>query len=194
MSAADEEQPSMTDLTTKMLVAVSGLAASGKTTLATTLGAQGWQIASFGDAVRRHRLEGESVATAGKRINDAPGQQWLCQEVLETLGAGKPAVVEGLRFREDVEFFASRFEGRFLHVHLRADAEHRRMAFIKRDAAGDAEWAERNDPLFGRDESWVALHAHLTVRTDDPGVAWVPAITAFIEAAARAQQANPATR
>ena len=175
----------------RVLLLLSGPAASGKTTSANELVSRGWAAGSTGSVVRSHQREAESVAEAGERINQTHGQTWLCEQVLNTVRGSDLAVVEGLRFREDVEFFASRFSSRFLHVHLTAEADHRMRAFIKRGVASADEWHKREGAIFKQDEEWIARQAHLVLRTDALTGVWLPALTAFVETSARALLANP---
>jgi dephospho-CoA kinase len=120
-----------------VVVGISGRICAGKTTTARFLERRGFAYTRFSLAVDDEikRLGGKpnraSRQRTGLDINRTKGQRWLCEQVLARVGGHSLIVVDGLRFLEDRAFFVERFGSRFLHLHITAPPEVRKIRYCK---------------------------------------------------------------
>lgn len=112
------------------VVGISGEMFAGKTTAARYLEREGFaytRISEVIDDVLRERgedLTRENQQRVGLELHQEKGQRWLCRRAIERI-PGEPTkiVVDGLRWPDDVSYFAERYGGRFTHIHLEAPIE-----------------------------------------------------------------------
>jgi uncharacterized protein YprB with RNaseH-like and TPR domain/predicted nuclease with RNAse H fold/dephospho-CoA kinase len=128
--AGEEEEPMIIprlDASGTQVIGLSGEIMSGKTSTARILERAGYaytRISEVIDDVIRERGEvpsRESRQRVGFELHNHPGQRWLCRKAIERVPAGTPRiVVDGLRWKEDVDYLRERFGGGFIHVHVEA--------------------------------------------------------------------------
>jgi uncharacterized protein YprB with RNaseH-like and TPR domain/predicted nuclease with RNAse H fold/dephospho-CoA kinase len=115
------------------VIGLSGEIMSGKTSAARILEDVGYaytRISEVIDDVIRERGEEPSRAArqrVGLQLHDHPGQRWLCRKAIERVPPDAARiVVDGLRWKEDVDYLRERFGGGFTHIHVRAPVSARR--------------------------------------------------------------------
>lgn len=109
------------------VIGLSGETMAGKTSAARMLETAGWaytRISQVIDDVIRSRgatPDRSSRQAVGLELHRDPGQRWLCRQAIERVPTDAIyIVVDGLRWREDVDYLRERFGGGFIHVHLTA--------------------------------------------------------------------------
>jgi len=109
------------------VVGLSGAIMSGKTSAARVFEELGFvytRISEVIDDVIRERGEIPSRETrqrVGLELHSGPGQRWLCKKAIERAPSDATRiVVDGLRWREDIEYLRERFGGGFRHIHIKA--------------------------------------------------------------------------
>lgn len=118
-----------------LVVGISGRISAGKTTAAQMLEARGFAYSRFSmvidDEIRASggELDRKNRQAVGDEIHRVKGQRWLCEKVLEKVGAQNLIVIDGLRFPEDHAFFSETFGSRFLHLHIQAATDVRRSRY-----------------------------------------------------------------
>lgn len=157
------------------VIGFSGPPAAGKSTAGRRLAEEGWFLAAFGDTVRALSTPGEDLVEAAHRVRHDFGQPWLCQQVLSLIGNHTRAVVDGLRFDEDLDYFRRHLRERFLHIHLTADPQSRSRRFIQRGGSRET-FDRRESDLFQSEVHRLAQQAHISIRTDGPLKDWTSVI------------------
>lgn len=114
------------------VIGVSGEIMSGKTSAARVFAETGYaytRISQVIDDVIIDRGEEPSRTTrqrVGLELHINPGQRWLCRRAIERVPPDASCiVVDGLRWKEDVDYLRERFGGRFTHIHVRASNDTR---------------------------------------------------------------------
>ncbi len=109
------------------VIGLSGEIMSGKTSTARILEDAGYaytRISEVIDDVIRERGEEPSRETrqrVGLELHNHPGQRWLCRKAIERVPPDAARiVVDGLRWKEDVDYLRERFGGGFTHIHVNA--------------------------------------------------------------------------
>src|SRR5208337_4098570 len=117
------------------VIGISGRIAAGKTTAARILEQLGFAYARFSEVIDDEILRQGEVPTrslrqrVGYQLHQERGQRWLSEQVIARVPAGRPLVIDGLRWPEDVAYFKERFGARFLHIHILAEFEHRAQRY-----------------------------------------------------------------
>lgn len=119
-----------------VVVGISGSIAAGKTTASRHLESIGFgytRISMVIDETLRERglpPTRKNHQEVGMSLHEEMGQSWLCRRAVELLPDGiADIVIDGLRWVDDVRFFRERYGGRFLHIHVTAPQELRRIRF-----------------------------------------------------------------
>jgi uncharacterized protein YprB with RNaseH-like and TPR domain/predicted nuclease with RNAse H fold/dephospho-CoA kinase len=145
--------PDLNAVQSPLVVGISGRICAGKTTTARLLERMGFSYARFSLVVDEEIVaRGEYPSRAsrqriGLEINRTRGQRWLCERVLSRVRDRALIVVDGLRFRQDHAFLVERFGARFLHLHVIAGINLRRVRY-DRDHPGDISFDQSEaDPV-----------------------------------------------
>ena len=107
-------------------IGISGRIAAGKTTAARVLGRLGFVYTRFSLVIDNEILREGAVpdrATrqrVGLQLHKELGQRWLAERAIAMVPSGKPVVIDGLRWPDDVAFFRERFGAGFVHIHIDA--------------------------------------------------------------------------
>lgn len=128
-------------MTDRIVVVVSGQVASGKTTAAKLLRDQGFQYARISQAIatRWNEQLGSKPSRSwyqemGMRLHCEIGQHGLCTETMKFIrDPNSHFVIDGARWREDIDFFRHLAGGRMVHLHLTAPIELRKSRFENRE-------------------------------------------------------------
>ncbi len=116
-------------------IGVSGRISAGKTTVARVLESLGFAYTRFSlvidEEIRSRggvpdRLTRQQV---GYELHQKYGQGSLCERVIARVPAGRPVVIDGLRWPEDAAFFSELFGAEFIHVHVEAEIKQRAMRY-----------------------------------------------------------------
>jgi dephospho-CoA kinase len=147
-------------MTKRIVVAISGEVSAGKTTAGKYLKRLGFGYTRISWAIRKDLLKsGESEPTRrryqerGMELHRL-SQPELCEQAVRLLPPYSfHFVVDGLRWKEDVDFFRNRYRG-LIHLHIVAPLELRKCRFEARDKDVPFEEAnfhevEREVPLIG---------------------------------------------
>ncbi|MCJ2015906.1 DUF429 domain-containing protein [Methylobacterium sp. E-065] len=108
------------------IVALSGPISAGKTTVARMLEAKGFQYARFSmvldDLLEERGIHPDRVSrqAIGMEIHETKGQSWLCDRIVERLEGADMAVIDGLRWPEDMVHLFERYGNRLLHIRVEA--------------------------------------------------------------------------
>lgn len=135
----EEEEPLIlprkTRCRTSHVVGISGPIAAGKTTMARMLERSGFSYTRFSlvidDILRERQISPSRRArqTLGNELNESGRQRWLCSKTVERVQPAEFVVVDGLRFPEDRAWLAENFGAGFVHVHVDAACDVRRLRF-----------------------------------------------------------------
>lgn len=154
-------------MTSRIVVAISGQVAAGKTTAGRFLERQGFGYTRISWAVKEQMilagvplLDGDDPSRRqfqdeGWRLHQERGQTWLCRKALDFLPRyAWNFAVDGLRWHDDVQFFRHRYGSGFIHFHVEAPLEERRQRFMRRDKdvsfeKTDSDPVEQEVPLLG---------------------------------------------
>jgi len=152
-------------VTARIVVAISGQVAAGKTTAGYYLRDQGFGYTRISWAIKQHLASVEASLKEGREpsrrqyqnegidLHKNVGQAWLCAQALALLPQYVfHFVADGLRWIDDVEFFRRRYGPQLLHFHIEAPLEERRRRFEARDKdvsfkEADSHEVEREAPL-----------------------------------------------
>lgn len=119
-----------------LVVGISGPSCSGKTTAARMLERNDFCYARFSQIVEEEvKKRGllptrENLQAVGAELHKCPGQAWLANRVADRVAAADYAVIDGLRHPRDHSYLVERFDGRFVHIHLKSSREVRRQRWI----------------------------------------------------------------
>ena len=125
-----------------MVIGISGRICAGKTTTARLLEQRGFVYSRFSlvideeIAARGEIPDRNSRQRIGAEIHHTRGQRWLCEKVLERVGAQELIAIDGLRFPEDHAFFAERFGPKFVHLHIKAPDALRAIRYRESEEGG----------------------------------------------------------
>ena len=124
---------------TGRVVGISGPIAAGKTTMARMLERYGFKYTRFSlvidDILRERNISPCRGARQklGNELNESGRQRWLCRNTVERVKPADFIVVDGLRFPEDRAWLAESYGAGFMHVHLDATLEVRRMRYQREE-------------------------------------------------------------
>lgn len=154
-------------MTNRIVVAISGQVSAGKTTAGYFLREQGFGYTRISWAIK-DQLASDNVPfvgpdepsrrqyqNEGMGLHNEFGQAWLCSKALQLLPPyAFHFVADGLRWRDDVEFFRRRYGPQLIHFHVVAALDERRRRFHERDKdvsfeEADSHEVEREVPLLG---------------------------------------------
>lgn len=154
-------------MTERIVVAISGQVSAGKTTAGYFLQKLGFGYTRISWAIKDHLAATDVVLNDGDEpsrsqyqnegigLHNELGQQWLCRKALGFLQPfAFHFVADGLRWKDDVEFFRRRYGPRLVHFHIEAPLEERGRRFELRDKdvsfeETDSHDVEREAPLLG---------------------------------------------
>lgn len=152
-------------------IGVSGRIAAGKTTISRIVERMGFAYTRFSlvidDEIRSRGLKPDRATRqeVGYELHQGRGQRWLCERVLDRVGAGTPVIIDGLRWPEDVAFFRERFGTRFTHIHVGAAKDVRAERYrAKSEDDTSFEVADRNPVESGVDN--IAALADVRIVND----------------------------
>ncbi len=117
------------------VIGISGRIAAGKTIAARVLEQLGFAYTRFSEVIddeirRRGEVPTRSMRqSVGYQLHEERGQRWLSEQVIARVPSGRPLVIDGLRWPEDVAYFKERFGARFLHIHIDAEFELRALRY-----------------------------------------------------------------
>jgi hypothetical protein len=120
------------------IVGLSGPLAAGKTTVAGLLKGFGFSHISIRAVLEDILPQGQTPSRAelqelGMRVHDQEGQLWLYEAALARVRPEVSLVViDSMRFGGDPAIFARMFGVRFLHLHICAPQEIRRLRYMSR--------------------------------------------------------------
>ena len=147
----------------KMVIGISGRICAGKTTTARFLEERGFAYTRFSLVVddeitaRGGALDRATRQAVGFELNQARGQRWLSEKVLERVAGEKNIVIDGLRFPEDHAFFVERFGAQFVHLHVQARDDLRAARYLAHEQDGVRFDVADNRPVEGKIDELVSL-------------------------------------
>jgi uncharacterized protein YprB with RNaseH-like and TPR domain/predicted nuclease with RNAse H fold/dephospho-CoA kinase len=116
------------------VLGLSGPIGAGKTTAANFLATNGLQYLRYSQTLSRLLTARDNTTPSrerlqdyGLRIHTYPGQRWLNSQLLSELRPGWDVVIDGLRWPEDHSFLFERFPHSYVHLHIDAPEEVRRL-------------------------------------------------------------------
>jgi uncharacterized protein YprB with RNaseH-like and TPR domain/predicted nuclease with RNAse H fold/dephospho-CoA kinase len=118
-----------------MVVGLSGRICAGKTTAARFLERRGFAYTRFSMVIDDEILargglpDRKSRQEVGHEIHWNRGQRWLCERVLDRVRGRKLIAIDGLRFPDDHAFFSETFGADFVHLHVVASDELRKIRY-----------------------------------------------------------------
>ena len=122
----------------RLVVGISGALGAGKTTAARHLESIGFRYCRYSEVIERLvKLKGpsytrEDLQVEGQRVHEKLGQRWLGRELLQPMLNEALLVIDGLRFPEDYAFLRELYGAQFLHLHVTAPRDIRRLRFARR--------------------------------------------------------------
>jgi len=121
----------------RYVVGISGAIAAGKTTAATALRDRGFTYARYSEVLadmlreRGQEADRRSLQEIGEEVHNVPGQRWLSAQLLARIpNEAQLVVIDGLRFPEDHAFFAERYGPNFVHCHIQAPLDARKLRYL----------------------------------------------------------------
>ena len=151
-----------------VIVGVSGRIAAGKTTFARTLEAQGFGYLRYSQVVdeviaeRGLEANRDTRQSVGQEINSELGQRWLGRRLLARMCDGRLWVVDGLRFLEDRAFWFEQVGAKFVHVHIEASEQTRRLRYGS-EALSEEAFASIDHAPVEREIAGLSMHADATI-------------------------------
>jgi len=148
-------------MTKRIVVAISGEVSAGKTTAGEFLTTLGFGYTRISWAIRDELLSAGEGEPTRRRFQEKgmemhrQSQRNLCKRAVHLLPPyAFHFSVDGLRWREDVEFFRERYGSNLVHFHIAAPLDLRRQRYETRDKdvafeEADAHEVEREVPLVG---------------------------------------------
>ncbi len=148
----------------RLVVGLSGELGAGKTTAAEYLKKAGFTYCRYSQVIKR-RLEQIApepsrgdLQREGQWVHENLGQRWLGRELVRPLISDRFVVIDGLRFPDDHAFLTEIYGSQFLHIHVVASRELRKIRFEAREGtdfekAASQPVEQRSGDLerFGRD-------------------------------------------
>ena len=110
-------------------IGVSGRIAAGKTTAARALERLGFAYTRFSLVIDNEILRQGDIPDrttrqrVGLQLHNELGQRWLAERAISMVPNGSPAVIDGLRWPDDIAFFREQFGAGFVHIHVDASDE-----------------------------------------------------------------------
>lgn len=127
------------DLRNRLVVGLSGELGAGKTTAAEYLKDAGFTYCRYSQVIKR-RVERtkpvhtrEDLQVEGQWVHENLGQRWLGRELVRPLLADRFLVIDGLRFPDDHAFLTEIYGAQFLHIHVVASRDQRKIRFEARE-------------------------------------------------------------
>ena len=124
----------------KLVIALSGAVASGKSTVANAILAShaGERISTRAMIIARTGVasERESLQAAGDRLDQETGGKWVADDSVRqaaTLGPDAILIVDAVRLVDQVEHLRAAFGEKLRHVHLIAEPTERERRHLRRD-------------------------------------------------------------
>lgn len=148
----------------RLVVGLSGELGAGKTTAAEYLQQAGFTYCRYSQVIKR-MVEAErrehtraDLQREGQRVHEELGQRWLGRELVRPMLSKRFLVIDGLRFPDDHAFLTEVYGSQFLHIHVVASREVRKVRFESREgtnfeaaASQPVELKSRDLELFARD-------------------------------------------
>jgi uncharacterized protein YprB with RNaseH-like and TPR domain/predicted nuclease with RNAse H fold/dephospho-CoA kinase len=112
-------------------IGISGRIAAGKTTAARALERLGFAYTRFSLVIDNEILRQGDIPDrttrqrVGLQLHNELGQRWLAERAIAMIPNGSPAVIDGLRWPDDIAFFREQFGAGFVHIHVDASDETR---------------------------------------------------------------------
>lgn len=128
----------MDDSAQGLVLALSGQVCAGKTTLALTLAATGWQRVTVrellvGEAAANRDLTREQLQEAGQRLEQDSAGHWIADRVrARRNSANDSLVIDSLRTREQAHACRDAFGAELISLHLEASEKERERRFEAR--------------------------------------------------------------
>lgn len=133
----------------RLVVGLSGELGAGKTTAADYLSNAGFTYCRYSQVIKR-RVEKckpkhtrKDLQREGQWVHENLGQRWLGRELVRPLLADRFVVIDGLRFPDDHAFLTEVYGAQFLHIHIVASRELRKMRFEARESSNFDEAASQ---------------------------------------------------
>ena len=167
LGTEDEEPlilPCKVKCRTGHVVGISGPIAAGKTTMARMLERCGFKYTRFSlvidDILRERKISPcrRARQALGNELNESGRQRWLCRKTVERVQPAEFVVVDGLRFPEDRAWLAENYGAGFVHVHVDAARDVRRMRYQR--AEYGVEFGKASDEPVERGVEKVMPLAH----------------------------------
>ena len=146
------------------IVGISGAIAAGKTTMARMFQRCGFKYTRFSlvidDILREREIMPCRSARQklGNELNESGKQRWLCRKTVERAQPAECVVVDGLRFPEDRAWLAEKYGARFVHIHVEAAREVRRMRYHRAEC--EVGFREASEAPVERDVQKLVPLAH----------------------------------
>lgn len=125
----------------RLVVGLSGELGAGKTTAAEYLQKAGFTYCRYSQVIKRRveakqsQFSREDLQKEGQWVHDKLGQRWLGRELVRPLAAERFLVIDGLRFPDDHAFLTEIYGSQFLHIHVVASRELRKLRFEAREGS-----------------------------------------------------------
>ncbi len=151
----------------RRVVGLSGYISSGKTTAGRFLEQKGYAYGRFSlilrDLLQERGVEitRQSLQEIGEEVYENPGQRWLCKQLVDRFPKEGDIVIDGLRHPEDHAFMVEKFGPDFIHIHIEASEQVRRLRYL---AEGGSE-AEFESAMKHPVEGHVSILATLANKT-----------------------------
>lgn len=129
------------DRRNRLVVGLSGELGAGKTTAAEYLEQAGFTYSRYSQVIKRRVAARKPVHTRedlqieGQQVHEVLGQRWLGRELIRPLLADRFLVIDGLRFPDDHAFLTEVYGSQFLHIHVLASRDLRKMRFEAREGS-----------------------------------------------------------
>ncbi len=166
----------------RKVLGLSGPIATGKTTAAKFIEAEGYSYSRFSQVLKQ-MLEAQGIEAnratlqeIGDKVNKDPGQRWLCKQLIKLLPKCGNLVIDGLRHPEDHAFMVETFGPAFVHVHIESPEDIRSKRYVADGNTEEEFKVACNHPVeMGLDK--LAQLAHMTISNDGDIVALEKSVT-----------------
>jgi dephospho-CoA kinase len=142
-----------------MIVLLVGMPGSGKEEFKKVAMELGWEVVSMGDVVRNYttslglELNEKNVGSVASRERETKGMDIWARRTLEKI-KNKKTVVDGIRNREEVEFFKKNLGEKLVLVAILSSEKTRFKRIINRGRPDDVKNIEEFEERDRRELSW----------------------------------------
>lgn len=165
-------QADPTEWRTRVVLAISGAIAAGKTAAAHYFVKCGCTYSGYSEKIRdiasppAKNVTRQLLQKAQQALAKNKGQRWIVRELLQSLPIQQNLVIDGITSAEDHAFLAEVFGPAFFHIHISASADVRQERYNPRDRSART-FRRIDSHSVERQVNALSKIAHAVIENDD---------------------------